>query len=135
MLDKLLQGYKALTGSSKEAEQEAPTEAPKEDEVVEDAPKEVSPEALEEAKTLLKGIVYDDSLVEEYAPVFATLSGDEGFSKVVELLQAKEQQIQSLADGSVFKKQSKEADTTIEKEDPKDSEDDSVASFIKSKRK
>lgn len=55
--------------------------------------------ALEVYKQKLAGIVYDDELVEELAPIFAKLSTQEGFDKVFALLEAKEQQIEKIAGG------------------------------------
>lgn len=51
---------------------------------------------LEEYKTKLKTILYDEELIEEFAPLFAKLSAHEGFDKVVELLETKEKQLESL---------------------------------------
>ena len=56
-------------------------------------------DALETYKTKLKGIVYDEELVEELAPIFAKLHGNEGFDKVMELLETKEQQICAISGG------------------------------------
>lgn len=56
-------------------------------------------EDLETIKTTLKSIVYDDELVEELTPVFAKLSAQEGFSKVIELLETKEAQLEKIAGG------------------------------------
>lgn len=55
--------------------------------------------ALEVYKQKLAGIVYDDEVVEELAPIFAKLSTQEGFDKVFALLEAKEQQIEKIAGG------------------------------------
>ena len=55
--------------------------------------------ALDVMKTKLKGIVYDDELVDELAPIFAKLSTNEGFDKVVELLETKEAQLEMVAGG------------------------------------
>lgn len=55
--------------------------------------------ALDVMKAKLKTIVYDDALVDELAPIFATLSTQDGFSKVVELLETKEQQLEKVAGG------------------------------------
>lgn len=55
-------------------------------------------------KAQLKGLVYDDELVDELLPVFIGLQGKEGFDKVVELLTTKEKQIEAIAGGDWFKK-------------------------------
>lgn len=55
--------------------------------------------ALDVMKTKLKAIVYDDEIVEEFAPIFAKLSTQEGFGKVVELLETKEAQLEKVAGG------------------------------------
>lgn len=64
-----------------------------------------------QVKAQLKGLVYDDELVEELLPVFIGLQGKEGFDKVVELLTTKEKQIEAIAGGDWFKKE-KPADTS-----------------------
>lgn len=56
-------------------------------------------DSLETYKAKLKGIVYDDELVNELAPLFAKLHGQEGFDKVFELLETKEQQIAAISGG------------------------------------
>lgn len=56
-------------------------------------------------KEQIKALVYDDELVEELEPIFNALFANEGFAKVVELLEAKEQQLEAISTGS-FKKQS-----------------------------
>jgi hypothetical protein len=64
--------------------------------------------ALEaQIKEQLKGIVYDEELVNELAPVFMRLQGQEGFSQVMELLVTKEKQIEAISGGDWFKKESK----------------------------
>lgn len=61
-------------------------------------------EALTAAvKSRLKGIVYDDALVDELTPVFVRLQGVEGFNTVMELLETKESQIEAISGGDWFK--------------------------------
>lgn len=70
-----------------------------------------------QVKAKLKGIVYDESLVEELLPVFMKLQGSEGFDKVLELLETKEKQIEAMTGGSWFKQESdpdNKADTTAD---------------------
>lgn len=66
---------------------------------------------LEHYKTVLKNIVYDESLIDELAPIFSKLHDIEGFDKVFGLLEAKEQQINQIVEGDWFK-QISESDTT-----------------------
>lgn len=65
---------------------------------------------LEHYKTVLKNIVYDESLIDELAPIFSKLHDIEGFDKVFGLLEAKEQQINQIVEGDWFK-QITESDT------------------------
>ena len=58
-------------------------------------------------KQQLKGLVYDDELVEELTPVFMRLQGVEGFNQVMELLVTKEKQIETISGGDWFKQESK----------------------------
>lgn len=79
--------------------------------------------ALESYKQKLKNIVYDEDLVEELAPVFAKLHGNEGFDKVFELLESKEQQICAISGGEWHtqetdpQKQTHDSDATDEEEE------------------
>jgi len=59
----------------------------------------------EQIKKRLKGILYDDELVEELAPVFIKLNGVEGFNQVFELLETKEKQIETISGGDWFKQE------------------------------
>lgn len=65
---------------------------------------------LEHYKSALKNIVYDESLIDELAPIFSKLHDIEGFDKVFGLLEAKEQQINQIVEGEWFK-QISESDT------------------------
>lgn len=68
---------------------------------------ELNKGALEEAvKQRLKGLVYDDAIVEELTPAFMKLQGVEGFDVVMELLETKESQIESISGGDWFKQES-----------------------------
>lgn len=67
-------------------------------------------------KEQLKGLVYDDELVNELLPVFVKLQGIEGFDKVTELLITKEKQIEAIAGGDWFKQESSQS-TTVEKDE------------------
>lgn len=71
--------------------------------------------ALEaQIKEQLKGLVYDDELVEELAPVFMRLQGVEGFNQVMELLVTKEKQIETISGGDWFKSESKDTESEEE---------------------
>jgi thioredoxin-like negative regulator of GroEL len=59
----------------------------------------------EALKAKLKGLVYDDELVDELAPIFAALSQVEGFNKVFDLLETKERQIEAIAGTDSFSQQ------------------------------
>lgn len=54
---------------------------------------------LDVYKEKLMGIVYDEDLVNELAPIFAKLHGQEGFDKVWEVIEGKETQLEALAGG------------------------------------
>lgn len=95
MLDKLMAAFKpkqpaptdAKSGEPKQGEPAAPTEV---------APKEVDPAAVAEMATKLEAYVYDPEVAQELAPTFVAMSGVEGFDKLVELLDAKEKQIEAI---------------------------------------
>lgn len=78
-------------------------------------------DALEVMKKKLAGIVYDDELVNELAPIFAKLSTHEGFDKVVELLESKEAQLEKVAGGEWTHQ---ETDGDSNKENKSSDEDD-----------
>lgn len=65
-------------------------------------------------KQQLKGLVYDDELVEELAPVFMRLQGIDGFNQVMELLVTKEKQIETISGGDWFKQESSDAQSEEE---------------------
>lgn len=110
MLDKLLNGFKA-----------------KAETVVEND--------LTAVKEKLKAAVYDDELVEELAPIFAKLQANEGFDKVWEIVEGKEQQIEALSKGGYWASQQTKPSAAQEPENEGDSdnEDDPVNSLIKQK--
>jgi hypothetical protein len=85
--------------------------------------------ALEEQiKQRLKGIVYDDELVNELAPVFMKLQGQDGFNQVFELLETKERQIETISGGDWFKQETKPE----EKQDQQDQTTDDSANLVDS---
>ena len=63
-----------------------------------------------EIKKTLASIVYEEEIVEEFLPTFTKLYAQEGFNRVIELLEAKEQQIQSISGGEWFKHTSGKGD-------------------------
>ena len=75
----------------------------------------------ETVKQKLKGIVYDDELINELLPTFVKLYSVEGFSTVVELLEAKEKQIETISGGDWFKQ---ETDPDNKEKDTENLEDD-----------
>lgn len=85
-------------------------------------------------KEKLKGLLYDDELVEEMVPIFLGLQGKPGFDKIVELLETKEKQIEAISGGDWFKKES-DANSKVEKEeeDETDSSVNLVESILKTK--
>lgn len=79
--------------------------------------------ALEaEIKAKLKGILYDEELVNELAPVFMKLQGVDGFNQVFELLETKERQIEAMSGGDWFKQE-----TNPDKSTEEQTTDDSVS--------
>ena len=91
MIEKMLAAFKP-----KQAAPEAP--------VVPDAEAEVpaakaaqDPQAVAEMATKLEAYVYDPEVAQELAPIFVAMSAVEGFDKVVELLDAKEKQIEAIS--------------------------------------
>lgn len=59
--------------------------------------------ALEaQIKQRLKGILYDEELVNELAPVFMKLQGVEGFNQVFDLLETKNARSETISGGDWF---------------------------------
>lgn len=77
----------------------------------------------------LKSLVYDDELVTELLPVFVKLHNTEGFDKVVQLLETKEQQIEAISGGQWFKQES-DPDTQAPQDEPEQSSGDLVAAIL-----
>lgn len=77
--------------------------------------------ALEaEIKAKLKGILYDEEIVNELAPVFMKLQGVDGFNQVFELLETKERQIEAMSGGDWFKQETN-PDKSTEEQNTEDS--------------
>ena len=92
--------------------------------------------ALEaQVKQRLKGIVYDDELVNELAPVFMKLQGQEGFNQVFELLETKERQIETISGGDWFKQETKPEDKQELQDNPTNESENLVDSYLSEKYK
>ena len=90
--------------------------------------------ALEETvKQKLKGIVYDDELIAELLPTFVKLYSVEGFSTVVELLEAKEKQIETISGGDWFKQETDPQNK--DQQEQQENESDPVDDLLKTKYK
>ena len=90
--------------------------------------------ALEETvKQKLKGIVYDDELINELLPTFVKLYSVEGFSTVVELLEAKEKQIETISGGDWFKQETDPQNK--DQQEQQENESDPVDDLLKTKYK
>ena len=91
--------------------------------------------ALEETvKQKLKGIVYDDELINELLPTFVKLYSVEGFSTVVELLEAKEKQIETISGGDWFKQET-DPQNKDQQQEQQENESDPVDDLLKTKYK
>ena len=78
----------------------------------------------------LNKLVYDEDLVKELLPVFVKLHTTEGFSKVWEVLEAKEQQIEAISGGDWFKKESDEP-TPNKQAEQNNGDEDPVEALLK----
>lgn len=91
---------------------------------------------LEEQLTKrLNSIVYDEDLVKELLPVFVKLHTAEGFTKVWELLEAKEQQIEAISGGDWFKQETNEDKEQDKTNTSGDDETDPVDELLKQQYK
>lgn len=93
MLDKLMAAFKP-----KQAAPATPDAQPADKPATpQDAQKPaVDPAAVAEMATKLEAYVYDPEVAQELAPIFVAMSAVDGFDKVVELLDAKEKQIEAI---------------------------------------
>lgn len=89
----------------------------------------------ETVKQKLKGIVYDDELIKELLPTFVKLYSVEGFSTVVELLEAKEKQIETISGGDWFKQETDPQNKDQQDNTHQDNESDPVDELLKTKYK
>lgn len=93
-------------------------------------------QVLEETvKQKLKGIVYDDELIAELTPTFVKLYSVEGFSTVVELLEAKEKQIETISGGDWFKQETDPQNKDQQDNTQQENESDPVDDLLKTKYK
>ena len=107
MLDKMLGAFKAKNKPAQE-EQKPMVVLPPED--VKPAVKPaVDPAKVAEWEAKVIAYVYDAELAQEIAPVFAAMEGQEGFDKLIELLDSKEKQIEAISKGSSDGKTSPES--------------------------
>ena len=89
----------------------------------------------ETVKQKLKGIVYDDELINELLPTFVKLYSVEGFSTVVELLEAKEKQIETISGGDWFKQETDPQNKDQQDNTQQENESDPVDDLLKTKYK
>ena len=94
MLDKMLGAFKAKNKPAQEEQKPAGEGQP------EAKKPAVDPAKVAEWADKVVAYVYDEELAKEIAPVFAALEGQEGFDKLIELLDSKEKQIEAISKGS-----------------------------------
>ena len=104
MIDKILSAFKAKNKAAQEEEQKLMGEG--QSEAVKPA---VDPAKVAEWADKVVAYVYDEELAQEIAPVFAAMEGQEGFDKLIELLDSKEKQIEAISKGSSEGKTSPES--------------------------
>ena len=98
MLDKMLGAFKAKIKPAQEEQKPVVVLPP---EAVKPAVKPaVDPAKVAEWEAKVVAYVYDAELALEIAPVFAAMEGQEGFDKLIELLDSKEKQIEAISKGS-----------------------------------
>ena len=103
MLDKMLGAFKA---KNKPAQEEKKPMGEGQPEVVKPA---VDPAKVAEWAGKVVAYVYDEELAQKISPVFAAMEGQEGFDKLIELLDSKEKQIEAISKGSSEGKTSPES--------------------------
>lgn len=112
MLDKLLAAFKPK--QQEEDKQEVVITEETEQEDV--APVVLDATLVAEWETRLTAFVYDSELATELAPVFVKMAGNEGFDRIIELLETKEKQIEAI---STNYKQQSNPETKIETQEVK----------------
>lgn len=95
MLDKMLGAFKAKNKPAQEEEQK-----PMDEGQPEGKKPAVDPAKVAEWADKVVAYVYDEELAQDIAPVFAAMEGQEGFDKLIELLDSKEKQIEAISKGS-----------------------------------
>ena len=95
MLDKMLGAFKA---KNKPAQKEG--QKPMDEGQPEGNKPAVDPAKVAEWADKVVAYVYDEELAQDIAPVFAAMEGQEGFDKLIELLDSKEKQIEAISKGS-----------------------------------
>ncbi|SPJ32694.1 hypothetical protein [Kushneria phyllosphaerae] len=94
-----------------------------------ETPPESTPEdneqALEDIRERLRPILYNDEMIDEFAPVFFKLKDSEQVEQIYSLLESKESQIKELSSGDYFKQESSPEDKQ-EHEDSEESEEDAI---------
>ncbi|WP_457808977.1 hypothetical protein [Kushneria sp. EE4] len=98
---------------SEQEEQETPPESTPED----------NEQALEDIRERLKPILYNDELIDEFAPVFFKLKDSEQVEQIYSLLESKESQIKELSSGDYFKQESSPEDKQEHEESENTDED------------
>lgn len=96
MLDKLMAAFKPkqpTTPAAAVAETSAAATPPADAPAAKAAP---DPQAVADMATKLEAYVYDPEVAQELAPIFVAMSAVDGFDKVIELLDAKEKQIEAI---------------------------------------
>ena len=104
MIDKILSAFQAKNKAAQEEEQKPKGKG--QSEAVKPA---VDPAKVAEWAGKVVAYVYDEELAQEIAPVFAAMEGQEGFDKLIELLDSKEKQIEAISKGSSEGKTSPES--------------------------
>ena len=96
MIDKLMGAFVTMMKSKAlKPSEEEPKDKPEEE------PKAVlDPVLVSQWEVALERFVYDPELAKELAPVFVRLLNEEGFDKVIELLETKEKQIEAISSGN-----------------------------------
>lgn len=103
MLDKILGAFKAKSKPAQEEQKPMGEGQPG------DVKPAVDPAKVAEWADKVVAYVYDEELAQEIAPVFAAMEGQEGFDKLIELLDSKEKQIEAISKGSSEGKTSPES--------------------------
>lgn len=101
MKSKALKPAEEFPKDEPEAEPVAEPEAALKDELVVEPEVEqkaaLDPVLISQWEVQLERFVYDPELAKELAPVFVSLLNEEGFDKVIDLLETKEKQIEAIS--------------------------------------